>query len=198
MDRETLRALSELGVAALALIAVIIFAYTMFNRSKSDTSVIKVFADIVSNSIKDMSQGLEIHGNESTSRHGEVVLALQMVNTSLAMLIDNDRQILQSVEEVKQTGGQIMATVTPLEQSLAEIRDELRRLRESVEAQFAIAATIRDDVTARTTQIEERLLQVEKRATQEQPAIPAEPKPKAPGVPVTPKPKDETEKEKES
>lgn len=169
MDSETIRILSELGVSALALIIVTIFAYTVFNRSKTDTSVIKVFADLVSNSIKDMSEGLSTHGNESTARHGEIVLALQAMNTSLAMLVDGGNEILLTVKEVRKTGGKIMETVTPIDKMLQEIRDELQQLRVSIDAHLISSTQFRDNITKQAGTIEVRLLDVEKRVTQETP-----------------------------
>lgn len=92
------------------------------------------------------------------------------------------------------TMDEIMETVTPLEQLISELRSDVQSLRESVNAQveetaqmnesvrahYESSTKFRDDVTAKTAEIENRLIQVEKTATQETPAIvpdSAKPKP---------------------
>ncbi len=188
MTRE-LEILAELGVAALALIAVIIFAYTVYNRSKSDAKLIKVFADLLSNSFDTIAKGVQTHGDESTIRHQEVVSTLQTMTQLLLQHINIVNTVVQSVnelsnnvgtytEEVKQAGEKIMDTMQPLDQILTEIRNELKELRASVDTHLT---NFKDEVATKTAEIEVRLLQVEKRATQETPAIqpPASDKPKA-------------------
>jgi chromosome segregation ATPase len=177
MDKETIQALAELGVAALALVAVVIIAYIILNRAKSDTSTIKVFADLLTTSYKKISDDVEIHGNQSTTRHGEMVLALQNVTVALTKIINSDADILKEVQEVKKTGGDIMATVTPIDQILQEIRNELQQLRQSVDNHLDESTKFRDNVTAKTTEIESRLLQVETRVTEESVKIDPQTKP---------------------
>ncbi len=176
---EELKMLAELGVAALALIAVIIFARTVYSRSKSDANTIKVFADLLSNSFSTISQSVQNHGDESTTRHLEVVSAMQAISQLLLQHINGDAEMVKSVnelstnvgaytDEVKQAGVKIMDTMQPLDQILTEIRNELQELRASVDTHLT---NFKDDVATKTAEIEVRLLQVEKRATQETPAI---------------------------
>jgi len=176
---EELKILAELGVAALALVAVIIFARTVYNRSKSDANTIKVFADLLSNSFNTISKSVQSHGDESTTRHREVVSALQTMNQILLQHVKNDAEVVNSVnelsnnvgtytEEVKQAGVKIMDTMQPLDQILTEIRNELKELRASVDKHLT---NFKDEVATKTAEIEVRLLQVEKRATQETPGI---------------------------
>lgn len=178
MTKE-LEVLAELSVAALALIAVIIFAYTVYNRSKSDANTITVFAELLSNSFKTISQNVQTHGDESTTRHREVVSALQTMSQLLLQHINNDAEMVTSfnelsnnvgayTEEVKQAGVKIMETMQPLDQILIEIRNELQELRASVDTYLT---NFKDEVATKTAEIEVRLLQVEKRATQEIPVI---------------------------
>lgn len=196
---EELKILAELGVAALALIAVIIFAYTVYNRSKSDAKLIKVFADLLSASFNTISENVNSHGDESTTRHLEVVSTLQTMTQLLLQHINSDNDVSQSVkqlsdnvgvytEEVKQAGVKIMDTMQPLDEILKEIRNELKELRASVDTHMN---TFKEQVATKTAEIEVRLLQVEKRATQETPAIQA-----PTGEPKTvPESKAETEEE---
>ena len=178
---EEIKALADLGVAALALIAVIIFARTVYTRSKSDASTIKVFADLLSNSFTTISENVQGHGDESATRHLEIVSTLQIMSELLLQHINSGNDVSQTVkelsdnigaykEEVKQAGVKIMDTMQPLDQILTEIRDELQELRASVDTHLT---NFKDDVATKTAEIEVRLLQVEKRATQEMPAIAA-------------------------
>ena len=98
------------------------------------------------------------------------------------------------------TMDEIMTTLTPLEQSLADIREELRQLRQSVDIHLESSNAFRDIVTAKTIQIEDRLIQVEKTATQETPAIQTDSdKPKAePKLKTIPIGKETTNEQSES
>lgn len=127
--------LAELGVATLALIVVVIIAYTILNRSKSDTRVIKVFADMVSGSIRDISEGVKVHGDQSVTRHGEVVLAFQTLHPLFLQLINNSTEILKVVKEVKQSGGQIRPAIDTLAQQLETQKGSVDKMNDTVSNQ---------------------------------------------------------------
>lgn len=170
MDKETIKMLSELGVAALALIVVVIIAYIILNRSKSDTDTIRVFADLLTQSFKDILDDVKAHGNESTSRHEEIVLVLQSVNSSLVSNVKGNDTILAKVNEATVTGDKIMETITPIDQILRDIRNELQQLRTSVDAHLESSTAFSNQIKKKTGEIEARLELVEK-TTKEPPAI---------------------------
>ena len=130
-------------------------------------------------------------------QQGEILKILRAEVANNAANVANNAAMINKVDKLKDdliiearaisnastlplqnTMDKIMTTVTPLEQSLADIRDELRQLRESVDTHLSRFEALRDTVTEKTEQIETRLLQVEKTATQETPVI-IEPKTEA-------------------
>ena len=149
----------------------VIIAYIILNRAKSDTSTIKVFADLLTESYKDIVDDAKKHGDESNTMYREMVSTLQTMNALLTKIVNNDDEILKEVKEVQKTGGKIMAKVTPIDQVLKEIRDELQQLRVSVDTHLNSSTQFRDQVKKKTEIIEQRLGVVEKRVTQETPVV---------------------------
>lgn len=96
----------------------------------------------------------------------EAIAAIpEAIIPSIDILSVNVKEYTDKTEEARQG---IMETMTPLEQSLREIRDELQALRESIDTRWR---GLKEEVDTKTEQIESRLLQVEKTATQETPVI---------------------------
>jgi len=105
----------------------------------------------------------------------DIPIAHAAQNEAIATLSIDVKEYTDKTEEARQC---IMDTVNPFKQELTEIRDELRKLCKSVDAHLVNSEAFRDTVTEKTKQIETRLLQVEKTATQETPVI-IEPKTEA-------------------
>jgi hypothetical protein len=182
MEKEIINVLGELSAITMVGIVLIYVARIMLSRSKSDTETIKVFSDLLSGAFKDVKESVASHGGESETRHFEIVGVLrqqmELTRTLMESFSIRDGKITSSVDnlsnlidthiqKVDTAGSNIMDKVQPLDQVLGAIHSELKNLRESVDAHLQDSVKFRNDVVVKTEAMEKRLLQVEKRATQE-------------------------------
>ncbi|KKM99065.1 hypothetical protein LCGC14_1151610 [marine sediment metagenome] len=147
-------------------------------ESRQQGEILKILRAEVANNAANVANNATIIANQ-----GALISKVDELKTDL---ITEAQSISDaSTLPLMNTMDEIMDTVTPLEQLIRELRSDIKSLQESVNAQveetaqmnesvrahYESSTKFRDDVTAKTAEIENRLIQVEKTATQETPVI---------------------------
>lgn len=157
--------------------------------------IVNISTDIrdATKAIARITEATEQNGINWTSEHNQMIETMQAIQTPLLTVVNSSDEIRESVgklsqdletytNKVNEAGKGIMDSLSPLDQTLMDIRTELKELRESINRHLAELGKLRKDIdnqykkteelqdefTDTTKSIEQRLSQVEMTAKEMQ------------------------------
>jgi uncharacterized coiled-coil DUF342 family protein len=202
MDSELIKLLAGLGAVGIAAMAVMIVAWALLFRTKSDNKtasnqyiVTKELLTLLADSYKTIGDGINSHTIESTTRHLEVLGGFQTVQKQFSNVADTMKSIKSGLVSTLAEHDTIIKSVNDLSAEVGAYREKVKEVGGGIVNEVSKIDKILDElialrrdvqglketVTTKTQQYEERIdvLEVSVKSlqpTEEAPKLETKPK----------------------
>ena len=140
-------------------------------ESRQQSEILKILRAEVANNAANVANNAALINKVEQLKTDLITEAQSISDASTLPLITTMDEIMDTVTPLEQLIGELRSDIRALQNSVNAQVEETAQMNESVRAHYESSTKFRDDVTAKTAEIENRLIQVEKTATQETPVI---------------------------